>query len=306
MMLFFKLDYVDSQGRSPYHYAILANASKAIAALWKFDQQSGGQFILKGDKRGSTPLLYASSVKIVRKDTFTALLATKLPLMQREPRHGWTALHLTARWGNAEFTRLLITADENRELIDSQSLNSKHTPLMLAAHFGQTKIVQILLEGGASPLVRDTCGDYALHYAAKEAKYKCLKLLFPKNTYADPYSQENAFGLTAFDYSVIQLIAALRTRTLSFDDQIPKPWSLCNLFLKNALIAPRKLPQTDDVRQVIDLMVGQAIAQVQSEKEKQKKHHYYNNSSESSELVPSGDLFENNYKWQYHLPQFQF
>lgn len=58
---------------------------------------------------------------------------------------GYSALHWTARSGDAELTRLVLEYTENLEKTDGQSM----TPLQLAAFMGHKAVVEALTEAGA-------------------------------------------------------------------------------------------------------------------------------------------------------------
>ena len=60
---------------------------------------------------------------------------------------GWTPLHYAATSGHLEV--MLILLDEHA-YIDAESPN-KTTPLMMAAKYGTTEAVRLLLEAGADP-----------------------------------------------------------------------------------------------------------------------------------------------------------
>ncbi|WP_170133401.1 ankyrin repeat domain-containing protein [Undibacterium pigrum] len=74
---------------------------------------------------------------------------------------GWCALHYAAAGGNKNIVALLL---ENSAYIDAESPN-KTTPLMMAARSGKHLIVNLLLEEGADPSLKNDLGLTALDFA---------------------------------------------------------------------------------------------------------------------------------------------
>jgi ankyrin repeat protein len=76
---------------------------------------------------------------------------------------GWAPLHYAATRGHLAVMRLLL---ENYAYIDAQSPNAS-TPLMMAAHYGTPAAVQLLLEAGADPMLRNDLGLSAIDFAQR-------------------------------------------------------------------------------------------------------------------------------------------
>jgi uncharacterized protein len=76
---------------------------------------------------------------------------------------GWAPLHYAATAGNLEIMQILL--DENA-YIDAESPN-KSTPLMVAAQYGSTQAVKLLLEAGADPTLRNELGLSAVEFAQR-------------------------------------------------------------------------------------------------------------------------------------------
>jgi ankyrin repeat protein len=74
---------------------------------------------------------------------------------------GWAPLHYAATNAHLEIMELLL--DENA-YIDAASPNGT-TPLMMAAQYGNTPAVKLLLEAGADPLIRNQLGLSAIDFA---------------------------------------------------------------------------------------------------------------------------------------------
>jgi uncharacterized protein len=76
---------------------------------------------------------------------------------------GWAPLHYAATGGHLEIMQILL--DENA-YIDAESPN-KSTPLMVAAQYGSTSAVKLLLEAGADPTLRNELGLSAVEFALR-------------------------------------------------------------------------------------------------------------------------------------------
>jgi ankyrin repeat protein len=76
---------------------------------------------------------------------------------------GWAPLHYAATGGHLEIMRILL---EEHAFIDAESPN-KTTPLMMAAHYGSTAAVQLLLEEGADATMRNELGLSAVEFAQR-------------------------------------------------------------------------------------------------------------------------------------------
>jgi len=82
---------------------------------------------------------------------------------------GWAPLHYAATGGHLEIMQILL---DDYAFIDAQSPN-KTTPLMMAAKYGSTAAVKLLLEAGADATMRNELGlsavDFALQAQRKDA-----------------------------------------------------------------------------------------------------------------------------------------
>ena len=86
---------------------------------------------------------------------------------------GWTPLHYAASTGQVNIIRLLL---ENHAYIDAESPNGS-TPLMMAGMYGTEAAVQLLLEEGADPLLKNQQGLSALQFAEKASRPNAAALL---------------------------------------------------------------------------------------------------------------------------------
>ena len=76
---------------------------------------------------------------------------------------GWTPLHYAATNGHLEIMSVLL---EESAYIDAASPNGT-TPLMMAAQYGTPAAVQLLLEAGADPMLKNQQGLRALDFAQR-------------------------------------------------------------------------------------------------------------------------------------------
>ena len=88
---------------------------------------------------------------------------------------GWTPLHYAASAGSPRHTEIIALLLEHHAFIDATSPNGT-TPLMMAAHYGSEQAVQLLLNEGADPTMRNqlglTAADFALRVGRKESAEK--------------------------------------------------------------------------------------------------------------------------------------
>ncbi|MBC7437406.1 MAG: ankyrin repeat domain-containing protein [Bdellovibrionales bacterium] len=86
---------------------------------------------------------------------------------------GWTPLHYAATHAHLDVMRLLL---ENYAYIDAESPN-KTTPLMMAASYGTPDAVNLLLEAGADPSLKNTQGLSAIDFAQRASRADVAQLI---------------------------------------------------------------------------------------------------------------------------------
>lgn len=109
--------------------------------------------------RGETPLMLAAIKGNL--PAVQALLARGADVNQP----GWAPLHYAASGGTPQHAQIVALLLEHSAYIDAASPNGS-TPLMLAARYGSEAIVQLLLQEGADPTLKNqqglTARDFAL------------------------------------------------------------------------------------------------------------------------------------------------
>jgi ankyrin repeat protein len=86
---------------------------------------------------------------------------------------GWTPLHYAATNAHLDLINLLL---ENYAYIDAESPN-KTTPLMMAAMYGSSEAVKLLLDAGADPTLRNELGLSAIDFANKAGRRDSAELI---------------------------------------------------------------------------------------------------------------------------------
>lgn len=76
---------------------------------------------------------------------------------------GWTPLHYAASNAHLPVIKLLL---ENHAYIDAESPNGT-TPLMMASMYGNAAAVQLLIDEGADPMLKNSQGLTATQFAVK-------------------------------------------------------------------------------------------------------------------------------------------
>lgn len=93
---------------------------------------------------------------------------------------GWAPLHYAASAGSPQHTEAIALLLEHHAYIDATSPNGT-TPLMMAAHYGSTPSVQLLLDEGADPTLRNQLGltavDFAMRVSRTEAAAKIAEAI---------------------------------------------------------------------------------------------------------------------------------
>jgi ankyrin repeat protein len=130
---------------------------------------------------GAEPDLF-SAAALGQTERLVALLAAEPALVSARSSDGWTALHLAAHFGQSAAVELLLARGAE---VDARSSNPMaNTALHAAAAGRHTAVVQLLLEHGAAVDARQHGGFTALHAAAQQGDLSLAALLLGHG--ADP------------------------------------------------------------------------------------------------------------------------
>ena len=86
---------------------------------------------------------------------------------------GWAPLHYAATSGDAKIVQFLL---EHYAYIDAESPNGS-TPLMMAAMYGSSEAVKVLLDAGADTSIKNALGLTALDFAQKAHREDAVALI---------------------------------------------------------------------------------------------------------------------------------
>ncbi len=152
----FDLNTLDPAGQHPLYLALRDEADRAAVYLLAQERVQ----VEYRNAKGESPLMMAAlkgKVDLVRR------------LIERRAevnKPGWAPLHYATTHpgeGSIAVVRLLL---EHHAYIDAESPN-RSTPLMMAAHYGHPRVVQLLLEEGADPLIKNEQGLSAIDFARR-------------------------------------------------------------------------------------------------------------------------------------------
>lgn len=89
---------------------------------------------------------------------------------------GWTPLHYAASGTQPQQAQIIALLLENHAYIDAASPNGT-TPLMMAAHYGTSEAVQLLLREGADPSLKNQLGLRAADFALRANRKDMAELI---------------------------------------------------------------------------------------------------------------------------------
>lgn len=142
---------VDPSGRHGLFIALQDGSLKAADALIQWPRTN----VEWRSPKDESPLMIAAIKG--QKDIVKKLIARDADVN----KPGWTPLHYAATAGQLEVMEILL---EEHAFIDAESPN-KSTPLMMAAKYGSTAAVKLLLEAGADATMRNELGLSAVDFA---------------------------------------------------------------------------------------------------------------------------------------------
>ena len=157
----------DPKGQVGLTMAVQNGANKAFAALLASRLVN----VEARNAQDESPLMIAAIKGNV--DAVKALIARDADVNKT----GWAPLHYAASAGSPQHAVIIALLLENHAYIDATSPNGT-TPLMMAAHYGSTEAVQLLLDEGADPTLKNqlglTAADFALRVSRTESAEKIV------------------------------------------------------------------------------------------------------------------------------------
>lgn len=155
----------DPKGQVGLTLALQNGSSKAFAAILASREVN----VEARNAQDESPLMMAALKGNL--DAVKALLARDADVNKT----GWTPLHYAASAGSRQHVAIIALLLENHAYIDATSPNGT-TPLMMAAQYGSNDAVQLLLDEGADPTLRNqlklTAADFALRVSRAESAEK--------------------------------------------------------------------------------------------------------------------------------------
>lgn len=155
----------DPKGQVGLMIALQNGANKAVAALLASRRLN----VEARNAKDESPLMMAAIKGNV--EAVKALIARDADVNKT----GWTPLHYAASAGSPQHAVIISLLLENYAYIDATSPNGT-TPLMMAAQYGSNDAVQLLLNEGADPTLKNQLGltavDFAMRVSRTEAAEK--------------------------------------------------------------------------------------------------------------------------------------
>ena len=146
----------DQQGQLGLLIALQNENFKAVNALLASRKTN----VNARNAKDESPLMMAALKGQV--DIVKALMARDADVNKT----GWAPLHYAASAGSAQHVTIIRMLLENYAYIDAASPNGT-TPLMMAARYGSDDAVQLLLDEGADPTLKNQLGLSASDFASR-------------------------------------------------------------------------------------------------------------------------------------------
>ncbi|KAM9239070.1 CARD- and ANK-domain containing inflammasome adapter protein-like [Leptosomus discolor] len=157
----------DKQSKSPLHFAAERGDKAMVEMLLNANADPNAQ-----DKEKKTPL-HAAAVRghlsIVK-----VLLAKKARFGAKD-MDGCTPMHYAATKGDTEIAKILLTSGKNNN-VDDRNIWRK-TALHIAAEYGHSDLINLLLSHGAAINALDSSKDAPLHCACKAGHFNAANAL---------------------------------------------------------------------------------------------------------------------------------
>jgi len=153
LMKGFDANTSDSKGQNGLYLALQGPSPQVIEILMEWPKTNLNQLNAQGE---SVLMLVALKGQL-------ALAEKMIKKGADVNKTGWTPLHYASSGGHAPVISLLL---ENSAYIDAESPNGS-TPLMMAAMYGSSASVRLLLQEGADPKIKNQQGLNALDFAQR-------------------------------------------------------------------------------------------------------------------------------------------
>ena len=158
----------DNDGYAPLHLSVIGGHPGTTRTLLEAEDWRGA-----GDRRAAVRKHMSKSGEVLVlavKADFTVIVRLLVEAgvdLDYQDNQGETALHIAARFGRKECTKILLNGT-SRQKADPEVAEHTYgwTPLFIACVEGRTTIVQILIESGADLERVDTSGWTAIEHAA--------------------------------------------------------------------------------------------------------------------------------------------
>ena len=154
---------IDPKGQHGLYLALQEPSLKVAQVLTDWPKTD----VNKLNAQGESPLMIAAlkgeldmAASLIKKDADVN-------------KTGWTPLHYAASKGHLAIMSLLL---DNNAYIDAESPNGT-TPLMMAAMYGTAPAVQLLLEAGADPMLKNQQNLSAIDFAHRASRTESAQLI---------------------------------------------------------------------------------------------------------------------------------
>ena len=138
-----------------------------------------------------------------------------------------TALHYAARKGYSRVARELLARPQHRHTLNGQCGDSGNTPLIQAARYDRSRIVELLINAGADVNAKNPNGEHALFWAIKNQNIDLARFLLAEGADSKcKVLQGDTQLILAIKQNNLELVALLvkgEADMMQMDDQGSSP-----------------------------------------------------------------------------------